>query len=65
MHMAYSWRGIVNYNVVAHHRGYLHGTVDALARSIASFVLRGVCADPAQADEVEQRHGDRQPVSAP
>ena len=21
MHMAYSWRGIVNYNVVAHHRG--------------------------------------------
>ena len=58
MHMAYSWRGVVNYNVVAHHRGYLHGTVDALARSIASFVLRGVCADPAVADEVQQRHAD-------
>ena len=56
MHMAYSWRGIVNYNVVAHHRGYLHGTVDALARSMASFVLRGVSAEPALADEVEQRH---------
>lgn len=56
MHMAYSWRGVVNYNVVAHHRGYLHGSVDALARSIAGFVLRGVCADPAEADAVEKRH---------
>ncbi len=58
MHMAYSWRGMVNYNVVAHHRGYLHGSVEALARSIASFVLRGVCSDPALADEIERTHAD-------
>jgi len=54
VHLAHCVRSVAHYNVTSYYRGLLHGDLDVLADTIASFAVRGVCADVADAHEVER-----------
>lgn len=56
LHLAYCIRGVVHYNVSAFHRGYIIGSADTLAHTIASCAIRSVCATQEHAVDVESRH---------
>ena len=55
LHLAYFVRGVLHYNITSYYRGVILGSVDELAEAIASFVLRAVCTDLKQAEEIERR----------
>jgi AcrR family transcriptional regulator len=53
LHLAHCLRSVVHYNVASYHRGLLPGDLEVLADTIASFAVRGICADPAQLAAIE------------
>jgi len=55
LHLAYCLRSLVHYNLTAYFRGLVGGDVQSLAATIASVGLRGICSDPAAADEIVAR----------
>ena len=55
LHLAHCVRSVVHYNVGSYHRGLLHGDLDVLADTIASFAVRGVCADIEHAKKIERQ----------
>ena len=53
-HLATSVHSVVHHNIVLYYRGMQSGDVTELAEAIASFAVRGVCADAKHAAAVER-----------
>jgi AcrR family transcriptional regulator len=55
LHLAYGVRAVIHYNFTGFHRGEIVGDPEILGDALASFALRGVCADEHQTRQVIAR----------
>ncbi len=57
LYLAYCVRSAVHETVASWHRGHLRGTPIGLAGAVAGFVVRGMCRDLRQVEDIERRWG--------